>query len=135
MKMQNQKFSNIAEFLSGIDEKELKMVELLRDIIRESIPNCQEKLSYNVPFYSRYKTICYIWPGSVLWGKKQSYTGVRLGFYNGYLMSDEENILHKDKRKQIFWAHFEALSEIPTETIRRYVNEAVILDEQFQFCG
>jgi hypothetical protein len=135
MKMQGKKFSGIDEFLGYIDQNEFEIVDLLRNIILETIPNCQEKLSYNVPFYSRFKTICYIWPGSVLWGKKQTYTGVRLGFYIGYLMSDQENILHKDNRKQVYWVHFNSVSEMNKDVIHRYIQEALIIDEQLQFCG
>ena len=67
-KIQKIKLRDIDDFLSYISTEELKVVELLRRIIFDCIPNCEEKLSYNVPFYCRHSRICFIWPASIPWG-------------------------------------------------------------------
>ena len=134
MTMQERKIKTVDEFLSVIQEEELQIVDILREMILNGIPKCREKISYNVPFYSGYKTICYLWPGSILWGKKQSYEGVRLGFTNGYLMSDEHKILEKGDRKQVYWITIRAVKEINPHILQQYIQEAVIIDEQNQFC-
>src|SRR5688572_4799641 len=94
-RMQNVSFKNVEEFLDFLPDEELKIVELLRETIFSCLPEVTEKLSYNVPFYKRHKTILFIWPASILWGNKKSYKGVRLGFSSGYLMQDELQWLDK----------------------------------------
>lgn len=128
-KMQPYKFRSYNEFLYSLEENEQKIVEILREIILENIPNCIEKISYNVPFYSKNKTICFIWPGSVLWGSKQTYEGVRLGFYQGHQLSDSYNILKRGDRKQVFWLDFNSTNDIPKQKITEYIAEAYIIDQ------
>ena len=65
-KMQSVKFQHVNEFLDYLPEEELRVTEALRELILETIPNCREKLSYNVPCYHRHKSIGFLWPGSVL---------------------------------------------------------------------
>lgn len=128
--MQNVKFGSVNEFLDYLPSDELEIVEILRAIILETIPNCREKLSYNVPFYSRYRTLGFIWPGSVLWGKKKIYQGVRLGFTKGFLMEDPDNYLDKGERKQIYTKDFLKVEEIDPEIIRSFLFQAIVLDEE-----
>ena len=128
-KMQNVSFRNVEEFLDFLPEGELEIVEYLREIILECIPECKEKLSYNVPFYKRYHTICFLWPASVLWGKKNTYEGVRLGFSKGYLMQDEISYLERGNRKQVYYRNFKSLADIDEELLMSYIFQAVELDE------
>ena len=129
-KMQNVNFQSIDEFLAFLPPEELEVVEFLRQLIYDCIPDVSEKLSYNVPYFKRHKTICFIWPGSVLWGKKQSYTGVRLGFAQGHLLTDEMGFLNLEGRKQVAWRDFERVEDIDVELIQAYVYEAVVVDEE-----
>ena len=101
-KMQSVSFKNLDEFLENLPEVELKIVKLLRNINFDCSPLITEKLSYNVPFYKLNKTIFFIWPASILWGKTKSYEGVRLGFTSGNLMQDELNYLDKGNGKFVY---------------------------------
>lgn len=130
MKMQNVSFQNVDEFLDFLSEEELKIVTVLRTLVLDCLPNCKEKLSFNVPFYFLHKSVCFIWPASVTWGKKETYKGVRIGFAKGYLMSDEANYLEKGNRKQIYWRDIQRLEESDIELLKSYIFEAAILDEQ-----
>jgi hypothetical protein len=129
-KFQEVNFKTIDEFLDYLPEDELKMVKLLRKIVLDCVPNCIEKLSYNVPFYKVHKTICFIWPSAVKWGKYQSFTGVRFGFQNGNLLSDELNFLDKGTRKQIYWKVFSSAKEIDPDLLKSYIFEAAIIDHE-----
>lgn len=129
-KMQNIKFRTVEEFLNFLPENELKIVKVLRQLVLDSIPNVIEKLSYNVPYYKVTKNICFIWPSSVLWGKKQTYEGVRFGFTNGYLLQDEIAYLDKGDRKQVYWKDFKEIKEIDIDLLKSYIFEAVMIDEQ-----
>jgi|SRR5688572_33087425 len=128
---QNVNFSSIEEFLEFLPADELKMVQLLRKLVLDCLPNCTEKISYNVPYYKGHKNICFIWPASVLWGKTISFSGVRFGFNQGYLMRDELNFLDKGTRKQVFWKDFKSIKEIDVDLLRAYLFEADEIDKQF----
>ena len=45
-------FKDIEAFLAFLPESELQIVNLLRRIVVDCIPDCQEKLAYNVPFFT-----------------------------------------------------------------------------------
>lgn len=128
-KMQNVDFKNIDDFLAYLPENELKMAELLRRIIFHCIPDVEEKLSYNVPFYKRHSNICFIWPSSVAWGAMKQ-RGVRFGFTKGYLMQDEINYLEKGNRKRVYWKDFFSVKDIDVELVKAYIFEAAFIDEE-----
>ncbi len=126
--MQNVSFRHIDELLDFLPKDELLILETLRELIFDTIPFVKEKLSFNVPYYFLKRNVCFLWPASVLWGKKKTYGGVRLGFAKGYLMSDPEGILEKGPRKQIYWVDFSNKSAVDVALIRQYLLEAVSLD-------
>ncbi len=129
-KMQNVSFKTIDEFLGFLPENELAIVEVLRELILEAIPEVREKLTYNVPYYSGKKKICFIWPGAVFWGSKRTYDEVRLGFVHGHLMHDDINYLEKEGRKQVYYKSFSHVDEIGEDILRAYLMDAVMIDEQ-----
>jgi hypothetical protein len=125
--MQNVRFDSVDELLEFLPEAEWKMVHLLRRLVFECVPEVREKLSYNVPFYRRNKGICFIWPGSVSWGKVQ-HPGVRFGFQQGHLLRDEIGYLDRGARKQVYWKDFQSLEDIDVELLRAYLWEAAMVD-------
>ena len=127
-KMQPMKFQSVEEFLDFLPEDQKLLVLLLREIVLECIPDCTEKLSYNVPYYSRNKRVCFIWPSAVPWGKVER-NGVLFGFVRGNLIQDEINWLEKGTRKQVYTKTFFKVQEIEEEVLRAYIFEAVELDE------
>ena len=131
-KMQDVSFRNIDEFLEYLPEAELKTVNLLRKIIFDCVPNIEEKLSYNVPFYKKNKGMFFIWPASILWGKKKSYSGIRFGFQQGYLLRDDLNILNKGNRKQMYYLDYLNLNDIDLDILKTYIFDAVLVDEQLK---
>ena len=128
--MQNVSFKSVEEFLEFLPDDELRITEFLRKIVFECIPDVTEKLAYNVPYYKRHKNICFIWPASVLWGKKKTYSGVRFGFVSGHLLPDEPGFLDKGERKSVYWKDFGNLKEIDVELLKAYIYEAVLVDQQ-----
>lgn len=127
-KMQNVSFKTVEEFLDFLPEDELEIVSFLREVIMEAIPHCREKLAYNVPYYWGRKRICFLWPGSVLWGSKNLYSGVRLGFANGHLMFDDIDYLEKEGRKQVYYKTFNSTEGIDEDILRAYLMDAVRID-------
>jgi uncharacterized protein YdhG (YjbR/CyaY superfamily) len=118
-------FTHVRNFLAYLPPEELEMVELLRTIVLEGIPDCKEKLAYNVPFYYRYSRICFIWPGSVPWGKIKE--GVEMGFCKGNLLSDS-SYLNAGDRKEVYIKTFQHVKEIDATLLRALLYEAVQID-------
>ena len=130
-KMQNVSFRSIEEFLDYLPPDELAIVDRLRALVRETLPNCREKLSYNVPFFSGNKTICYIWPAAVQWGNVKL-EGVSMGFVQGHLLPDEDNYLEKGKRKYVRTKTFHSTEEINEELLQFFLWEALAIDHTFK---
>jgi hypothetical protein len=117
-------FNTLEEFLNYLPEEEQEVVLFLRKIILECIPNCKEKLAYNVPFYYCHSRICYIWPASVPWGKVEK--GVAIGFCKNASFLDETFETTKFASKNTF----STIKEIDVALLRQQIYEAVLLDEQ-----
>ncbi|HYF30669.1 MAG TPA: DUF1801 domain-containing protein [Chitinophagaceae bacterium] len=127
-KFQDVDFRNINDFVDYLPEDHLKIVEALRSLVLECIPDAVEKLSYNVPFYHRFGRICFIWPSSVQWGPPRR-TGVDIGFCRGDLLSDP-SYLDIGNRKQVYVKTFHHPREIDYEQLRQLLYEAVVIDEE-----
>ena len=126
--MQPVDFRNINDFLDYLPEEHLMIVGSLREIILSCIPDAREHLSFNVPYYSRFTRICFIWPSSVPWGNVKL-RGVDLGFCRGNLLSDP-SYLDMGNRKQVYIKNFTDVRQIDHETIRQLLFEAVVIDEE-----
>ena len=114
------------------------MVKRLRALIQECLPQAVEEPKYGlgVPYYSHYRQICFIWPSSFYWGpKKKEESGkpplVSLGFCYGNLMSNEDNVLKAEGRKQVYCMYFKSIDEIDDRQIRTLLYEAELIDESF----
>ena len=130
-KMQNVDFDTVDDFLDYLPDNERKIVDYLRHIILDCIPDCIEKLSYNAPYYYRHARVCFIWPSSLPWGNVKL-TGVQLGFCNGNLLQDDINYLDKGNRKQVYIKTFMDINDINVDLVRTYIFEAVEVDEQIK---
>jgi hypothetical protein len=124
---QNINFRKVTDFLDYLPQQELAIVERLRDLVLECIPDCTEKLAYNVPFYYRHSRICFIWPGSVPWGNIKS--GVEIGFCKGHLLTDS-SYLHAGNRKEVYIKTFQQVKDIDSQALRQLLYEAVLVDEE-----
>ena len=127
-KFQPFSFKTVDEFLASLQEDELRITEALRTLVIECIPDVKEKLGYNVPFYSRYSRICFIWPGSVPWGKNVK-QGVEFGLCKGNLLADP-SYLTIGNRKEVYIKTFHSLKEINQDIIRQLLYEASVIDEE-----
>lgn len=127
MKMQVTKFSSINEMLDKLPATEMEIVECLRSLISNTLPNVRERLSYNVPFYFGNRRIVYIWPGSIAWGDRIK-EGVEIGFCYGKFLS-HNNYLEQNNRQQVFSKRIYRINEINTKLIEQLLVEANEIDE------
>ena len=108
---------DIDEMIANLPRNEQVLVKMLRALIIECIPQATEKAYYDIgiPFYTRNRLICFIWPPSVVWEsganhEKRKAKGVSLGFNQGKLMSNEDGVLLAEGRKQVYVMYFKEFS-------------------------
>lgn len=129
--MQDVSFKNINDFLNYLPKKELEVTIFLREIVLQIMPHAKEKLSWNIPSYTINKSVCFIWPASVKWGKKETYEGVRFGFMHGNLLNPTSQYFDLGKRKMVSWRDFKSIDEINVAILKATIYEAIFVDEQF----
>jgi len=129
---------DIDQMIAALPRNEQVLVKRLRALIAECIPQATEKTysDLTIPFYTRNRLICFIWPPSVHWEpganhEKQKAKGVALGFNQGKLMSNEDGVLLAEGRKQVYMMYFKALNDIDEAQVRALLFEAAMMDERF----
>lgn len=121
------KIKSFLELYAHLPEEERIIVDVLREIIRENLPDyCKEKIAYNVPYFYGNKGICIIWPAAIPRGGIKS--GVLLGFWYGSKLEDEDQYLTHGTNKRIFYKIFESVEEIDEGAILKLLEEAVRVD-------
>lgn len=111
--MQDFKYETYVDLYDSLKPEEQLIVQTLKEIIESTIPDIKFKLSWNIPAFYRNKSVCYIWPGSVAWGK-QTFSGVQLGFNHANKMKPN-NYLERGKRKQVYWKIFQTIEEVEND--------------------
>jgi hypothetical protein len=125
------KIRNLVELFSLLPEDERIIVDVLRQIIIETLPDYyKEKISYNVPFFYGNKGICIIWPSTVPRGGIKK--GVLLGFWYGHKLIDQDCFLTHGTNKQIFYKIYQSVEEIDDKPIKKLLKEAIKLDSTFK---
>lgn len=126
-KFQKVSFRSLADFMDYLPEEELIVVETIRQVIFECIPDCTEKLKFNVPYYARHSNICFLWPAAIPWGAVES--GVSFGFTKGHLITSGFDYLYSNGRKAIASRTFNSIKEIDFDLLRIMIDEAVTIDK------
>lgn len=124
------KITSLTQLYDQLPDEQLVMTELLREIILETIPGVKEKISYNVPFFYKNKSICLVWPSAIPRGGFTS--GVMLAFWYGNRLKDVNNYLNHGTNKQIYFKIFQKVEEIDVKLVKDILSEAVALDEDFK---
>ncbi|NOT75149.1 MAG: DUF1801 domain-containing protein [Cyclobacteriaceae bacterium] len=130
---------SVDEIVEDLPKNEKMIVKRLRLLVKECLPGAEEKgyYSFNVPFYKHHRMICFIWPPSLFEGMEKTKEahdkkGVTLGFCQGNLMANDEGLLQKENRKQVYCMYFKKLSDINDDQIRALLFEADAIDQRFK---
>ena len=123
-------FQDLDDLFAFLPEEELEIVQALRGMIYECLPEISEKLSYNVPFFKLRKNVCFIWPGSVPWGG--IFEGVQFGFTRGHLLTDPNGYLETGSRKFVRTKNFKSLKEIGFDKLSELLFEAALVDKEIK---
>jgi len=124
--------------ITALPREEQVLVNRLRALVTECIPHAIESAYEGqvMPFYTRNRLICFIWPPSAVWAsnanyEKQKAKGVSLGFNQGNRMANEDGALLAEGRKQVYMMYFKTLADIDDQRVRALLFEAAMIDEQF----
>ncbi|MEL7162259.1 MAG: DUF1801 domain-containing protein [Bacteroidota bacterium] len=117
---------NIDELYDSLPETERLTAGILRDLIRETLPEVREKLSWGAPFYHGRRSVCFVWPASIPWGKLTE--GVALGFSRANQL-DHGGWLGLDERKSIGRHVYLAPEDIDVEQVIDLLRQAWAIDQ------
>jgi hypothetical protein len=125
------KIRSLVQLFDLLPENERIITDVLRQIILDNLPSyCKEKISYNVPYFYGHKGICIVWPATIPRGGIK--TGVLLGYWYGYRLSDADQYLTHGTNKQIFYKIFQSPEEIEEQPIVHLLKEAIEIDRQWK---
>jgi hypothetical protein len=117
---------DVNEFIINLPKEERIIVSRLRDLLFETEPRFHEKLSYGVPYFSRNRRVCFIWPASAPLGPMNA--KVSFGFCYANLLSNAQGLLLKEGRKQVYIARFSSVNEIDEKLLLEIIHEALLVD-------
>ncbi len=124
------------EFSRALPREERLIFQHLREFVLETEPRLVEKMNFGVPYYTRNRMVCFIWPVSApdapkAKNQKNDGTLVSLGFCYGNLLSNEQGLLLAEGRKQVYIIRLRSLKEFNSieKQVAEILNEAVLLDE------
>jgi hypothetical protein len=118
---------DVNDFIINLPKEERVIVSRLRDLLMETEPRFREKLSYGVPYFSRNRRVCFIWPASAPLGP--TIAKVSFGFCYANLLSNAQGILLKEGRKQVHIARFSSINEIDEKLLLEIIQEALVVDD------
>ena len=126
----------VDEMILNLPVEERAIVKRLRNLVLECLPLATEKPYYGlgVPYYSRYRQVCYIFPSSALYGTddRKHEKNVTLGFCHGNKMFNENSVLKVEGRKQVRVMYFSSLRDIKEDQVRALLFEASMIDDSFK---
>lgn len=123
------KIKSLVQLYELLTEEERIITDVLRQIILETLPNCKEKISYNVPFFYGNRSICLVWPASIPWGGIKE--GVMLAFWYGNRLQNADGYLTNGSNKQVYYRIFKSADEIKIKPLKKILLEAAKLDNEF----
>lgn len=102
--------------------EEVKLtLEVLRDLIFETVEGAEESLKWNAPFYSKDGLLCYI-------NYEKKTKKVILGLVEGASINDKYK-LFSDDAAHIKKIYFEAAEKIPVAKVKYYLRQAMAINK------
>ena len=114
----------VFDFIHNLEGKQ-KDIALFLDELLTTYPTISSKIRYKIPFYFQKSWICYLNPI-----KKE---GIELAFTRANELSNDTSILDFKDRKQVGGILIKDLNKMPVEAIVTTFEEALLLDETFQY--
>ena len=112
--------TDVEEYISGFEGDQKAIMEYFHRLLKTDL-NLQDKIRFKIPFYYQKSWICYLNP------LKDGQT--ELAFLRGNELSDAQQLLSFNGRKQVAGIAFGNVAGIPEEKIMEIIHEALLLDE------
>jgi uncharacterized protein YdhG (YjbR/CyaY superfamily) len=112
----------VPEFILEQRPAQKQIMTVLRTWVLDLGPHTTEKISYKVPFFYFYGSLCYFNPVP---------DGVDLSFTQGASLSRTHKMVQRKGRKTVASMRIHSLAELEEheDEIRRILNEAAILNQ------
>jgi len=126
----DQKQITYVDFWSHLPEDERLIVDVLRQIVIENLPeSCKEKFAWNVPCFYGKRMICIIWPANIPRGGIKQ--GVLLGFAQGRLLKNKNGYIKSGANKKIYYRIIRDIDDIDEAEIKLLLKDALEVDKRF----
>lgn len=112
----------VEDYILNIENLNIRqLMEAAHEMILDLIPNVCSNIKYKIPFYSLRKNLCYLNPSG---------NHIYIGFPYGHLLSNEQDILITNNRKQVRHIDIFSLEDLQKESVKEIILEAAIIIEQ-----
>jgi hypothetical protein len=109
-------------YISTFKPPQARIMWELKTLLWQTLPHCQEKINYKIPFYYYLKWLCYFHVPN-----KQPNTVV-LGFCQGAQLSNSQGVLSGDG-KLVRHIIFDPSHPVDMNLVAEVIHEAVLLQE------
>ncbi len=120
------KHKDFDSFLDDLTPEERTICMYLKDLLQENFPELRVTWAYGVPYFNRKKRICFFYPASLPYSGITE--GVNLGLVKGYLLSNDQQLIHMGQRKEVGYIQIQHPNQIPADTLLEILHEAILLD-------
>jgi hypothetical protein len=111
----------VDNYIFGKPEEVKLTLEILRDIIFETVKGVEESVKWNCPFYCKDGLLCYI-------NYERKTKKVTLGLIEGTSIIDKYKLFSTDTA-HIKKIYFDSAEEIPIAKVKYYLREAVAINK------
>lgn len=105
----------ITDYINKANAEQIEIMETLRQIIHDSVPETIEEIKWNMPVFKKNKTFTYF-----CFFKHH----INMGFYNFENLSDPNNLL-KGEGKTMRHIKIKTLEEIEEQQISIWLKESI----------
>jgi hypothetical protein len=116
--------TEVQDYFYKFEGEQREIFMFLHELLLDEF-NLQAKIRYKIPFYFGKTWICYLNPL-----KKN---GVEFAFVRANELSNEQGLLDFKDRKQVAGIELYTLADVPIDSIKEIINEAILLDEMVPY--
>jgi len=114
--MEMKKNDKVSEYIDSSPEDQRKILEKLRKIIHQTIPETKEEIKWQMPVFSNQKIFTYL---------RRAKDDVAIGFYNIDKIDDPDQLL-EGTGKTMRHIKVNRIEEINEDLIKRWIQSTII---------
>lgn len=106
--------TQITDFIKNVPDEQQKIMETIRKLIHESLPNVTEEFKWSRPVFKAKKDFAYL---------QTTKATVNLGFFSFQELEDQENRL-EGSRKDMRHVKLKTMNDIDTDLFKKWFKTA-----------